>query len=145
MMQCHADTTSAGPAELQALKSGDLDGLVLWSPVLDRAVVEGYDYYPPCCDIGKTEKYGAGNQILAANTDFLKDRDLAVRFLKVYSESLNFYVKNPANAVSLITEYTVVTKDVIAQACKHVIWDVRADVRTMVNVAKQGTIFGFTT
>ena len=76
-------TTSAGPAELQALKSGDLDGLVLWSPVLDRAVVEGYGYYPPCCDIGKTEKYGAGNQILAANTDFLKDRDLAVRFLKV--------------------------------------------------------------
>src|SRR5262245_19240598 len=59
-------TTSAGPAELQALKSGDLDGLVLWSPVLDRAVVEGYGYYPSCCDIGKTEKYGAGNQILAA-------------------------------------------------------------------------------
>src|SRR5207248_2390160 len=91
---------------LQALKSGDLDGLVLWSPVLDRAVVEGYGYYPPCCDIGKTEKYGAGNQILAANTDFLKDRDLAVRFLKVYSESLDFYVKNPDKAVNLITEYT---------------------------------------
>ena len=41
-----------GPAELQALKSGDLDGLVLWSPIIDRAVVEGYGYYPPCCDIG---------------------------------------------------------------------------------------------
>jgi ABC-type nitrate/sulfonate/bicarbonate transport system substrate-binding protein len=137
------NTTSAGPAELQALKSGDLDGLVLWSPVLDRAVVEGYGYYPPCCDIGKTEKYGAGNQILAANTDFLKDRDLAVRFLKAYSESLDFYVKNPDKAVSLITEYTGVSKDVIAEAWKHGIWDVRADVRTMVNVAKQGPIFGF--
>jgi sulfonate transport system substrate-binding protein len=138
------NATSAGPAELQALKSGDLDGLVLWSPLLDRAVVEGYGYYPSCCDIGKTQTYGAGNQIIAANTDFLKDRDLAVRFLQAYAESLDFYVKNPDKAVSLITEYTGVSKDVIAEAWKHGIWDVRADVRTMVNVAKQGPVFGFT-
>jgi sulfonate transport system substrate-binding protein len=137
------NTTSAGPAELQALKSGDLDGLVLWSPVIDRAVVEGYAYYPACCDIGKTEKYGGGNQILAANTDFLKDRETAVKFLKAYAESLEFYVKNPEKAVRLITEYTGVSKEVIAEAWKHGIWDVRADVRTMINVASQGPIFGF--
>jgi sulfonate transport system substrate-binding protein len=137
------NTTSAGPAELQALKSGDLDGLVLWSPVIDRAVVEGYAYYPACCDIGKTEKYGGGNQILAANTDFLKDRETAVKFLKAYAESLEFYVKNPEKAVRLITEYTGVSKEVIAEAWNHGIWDVRADVRTMINVASQGPIFGF--
>ena len=137
------NTTSAGPAELQALKSGDLDGLVLWSPVIDRAVVEGYAYYPACCDIGKTEKYGGGNQILAANTDFLKERETAVKFLKAYAESLEFYVKNPDKAVRLITEYTGVSKEVIAEAWKHGIWDVRADVRTMINVASQGPIFGF--
>jgi sulfonate transport system substrate-binding protein len=137
------NTTSAGPAELQALKSGDLDGLVLWSPVIDRAVVEGYAYYPACCDIGKTEKYGGGNQILAANTDFLKDRETAVKFLKAYADSLEFYVKNPEKAVRLITEYTGVSKEVIAEAWKHGIWDVRADVRTMINVASQGPIFGF--
>jgi sulfonate transport system substrate-binding protein len=137
------NTTSAGPAELQALKSGDLDGLVLWSPVIDRAVVEGYAYYPACCDIGKTEKYGGGNQILAANTDFLKDRETAVKFLKAYAESLEFYVKNQEKAVRLITEYTGVSKEVIAEAWKHGIWDVRADVRTMINVASQGPIFGF--
>jgi sulfonate transport system substrate-binding protein len=137
------NTTSAGPAELQALKSGDLDGLVLWSPVIDRAVVEGYAYYPACCDIGQTEKYGGGNQILAANTGFLKDRETAVKFLKAYADSLEFYVKNPEKAVRLITEYTGVSKEVIAEAWKHGIWDVRADVRTMINVASQGPIFGF--
>ena len=137
------NTTSAGPAELQALKSGDLDGLVLWSPVIDRAVVEGYAYYPACCDIGKTEKYGGGNQILAANTDFLKERETAVKFLKAYAELLEFYVKNPEKAVRLITEYTGVSKEVIAEAWKHGIWDVRADVRTMINVASQGPVFGF--
>jgi sulfonate transport system substrate-binding protein len=137
------NTTSAGPAELQALKSGDLDGLVLWSPVIDRAVVEGHAYYPACCDIGQTEKYGGGNQILAANTDFLKDRETAVKFLKAYADSLEFYVKNPEKAVRLITEYTGVSKEVIAEAWKHGIWDVRADVRTMINVASQGPVFGF--
>jgi sulfonate transport system substrate-binding protein len=138
------NTTSAGPAELQALKSGDLDGFVLWSPVLDRAVVEGYGYYPSCCDIGKTERYGGGNQILAANTEFLKDHAAAVKFLKAYADSLDFYVNNPDRAVSLITEYTGVSKDVIAEAWKHGIWDVRADVNTMINVAKEGPVFGFT-
>jgi len=137
------NTTSAGPAELQALKSGDLDGLVLWSPVIDRAVVEGYAYYPACCDIGQTEKYGGGNQILAANTGFLKDRETAVKFLKAYADSLEFYVKNPEKAVRLITEYSGVSKEVIAEAWKHGIWDVRADVRTMINVASQGPVFGF--
>jgi ABC-type nitrate/sulfonate/bicarbonate transport system substrate-binding protein len=138
------NTTAAGPAELQALKNGDLDGLVLWSPVLDRAVVEGYGVYPACCDIGTTAKFGGGNQIIAANTDFLKDRATAVKFLKAYQESLEFYVKNPDKAVSLISEYTGVNKDVIAEAWKHGIWSVHADVRTMINVAKEGPAFGFT-
>jgi sulfonate transport system substrate-binding protein len=138
------NTTSAGPAELQALKSGDLDGLVLWSPVIDRAVVDGTAYYPTCCDIGKSKNYGAGNQIIAANTAFLEKRATAERFLKAYAESLDYYVKNPDKAVALINTYTGVSKDIIAEAWKHGIWDVRVDVRTMVNVAKQGPAFGFT-
>lgn len=138
------NTTSAGPAELQALKSGDLDGLVLWSPVIDRAVVDGTAYYPPCCDIGKSENYSAGNQIIAANIAFLNKRATAERFLKAYAELLDYYVKNPDKAVALINTYTGVSKDIIAEAWKHGIWDVRADVRTMVNVAKQGPAFGFT-
>ena len=138
------NTTAAGTAELQALKSGDLDGLVLWSPTIDRAVVEGYGYYPPCCDVGSTKTYGAGNQILSANTEFLKDRAVVVGFLKAFSESLEFYVKNPDRAVGLISEYTGVGKDVIAEAWRHGIWDVRTEVRTMINVAKQGPTFGFT-
>ena len=34
-------------------------------------------------------------------------------------------------------------KDVIAEAWKHGVWDVRTDVRAMVNVAKEGPAFGF--
>lgn len=138
------NVSPAGPAELQALKSGDLDGLVLWSPVIDRAVVDSYGYYPPCCDIGSTKNYGAGNQFIGANADFLKDRDMAVKVLKAYSDSLDFYVKNPDKAVDTITQYTGVSKDVIIEAWKHGIWDVRIDERAIKNVATQGPAFGFT-
>jgi ABC-type nitrate/sulfonate/bicarbonate transport system substrate-binding protein len=89
------NVTPAGTAELQSLKSGDLDGLFIWSPIIDRTVVEGYGYYPACCDIGSTKNYGAGNQFIGANADFLKDREMAVKVLKAYSNSLNFYVKIP--------------------------------------------------
>jgi hypothetical protein len=106
--------------------------------------VEGYGYYPSCCDVGSTQTFGAGNQILSANTDFLKDRRAAIGFLKAFSDSLDFYVKNPDRAVGLISEYTGVTKEVIAEAWKHGIWDVRVELRTMVNVAKHGPTFGFT-
>ena len=138
------NTTAAGTGELQALKAGDLDGLVLWSPIIDRAVVEGYGYYPPCCDVGSTQTFGGGNQILSANTEFLKARGAAIGFLKAFSESLDFYVKNPDRAVSLISEYTGVTRDVISEAWKHGHWDVRVELRTMINVAMQGPTFGFT-
>lgn len=138
------NTTAAGTAELQALKSGDLDGLLLWSPIIDHAVVDGYAYYPPCCDIGTTRAFGAGNQVLAANTDFLKDHARAVRFLKAFTEAEAYYSKNHDKATALTMEYTGVSEPVIAEALKHEVWDPRADVDAAVNVAKEGPRFGFT-
>jgi ABC-type nitrate/sulfonate/bicarbonate transport system substrate-binding protein len=138
------NTTSAGPAELAALKSGDLDGLVLWTPVLDRAVVEGFAYYPSCCDIGSTKAYGAGTQILGANTEFLNDRATASRFMKAFVEATDFYVKNPEKAIDVIGQYTGVSKPVLVEALKHSDWDYRVDVQAAVNIAKRGPAFGFT-
>ncbi len=57
---------------------------------------------------------------------------------------LEYYAANPDKAVSLITQYTGVNKEVIAEAWKHGIWGPGADLRTMVNVAKEGPAFGFT-
>ena len=58
------NTTAIGTVELQALKSGDLDALAMYSPTIDRAVVEGYAEYPSCCDITATKQFGKGNQVL---------------------------------------------------------------------------------
>jgi ABC-type nitrate/sulfonate/bicarbonate transport system substrate-binding protein len=138
------NTTPAGPPELQALKNGDLDGFVLWSPIIDRAVIEGYGYYPACCDIGATKEFGAGNQLVAANTDFLKDRKLAVTFLKAYVESMDFYGKNPDKTVALVAEYTGGSPAILNEAMKHSRWTYRVNVQNAINVAKEGPKFGFT-
>lgn len=138
------NTTAGGTAELQALRNGDLDGLVMFSPVPDRAVIDGYAYYPPCCDISSTAKFGGRNQILGANTEFLKDRRLAVNFLKAFVEAQDFFRRNPDKAVEVISQYTGVSKDVVAEARKHATLDIRLDIPTAVNVAKQGPKFGFT-
>ena len=138
------NTTSVGPTELQALSSGDLDGLVMWTPVVDRAVVDGHAYYPPCCDIGSTKPYGAGAQVLGADAEFLKDRPTAVKFLKAFAQASEFYDKNPEKAVEIISQYTGVGKPILNEALKHGSWDYRVDAEAAVNIAKKGVAFGFT-
>jgi sulfonate transport system substrate-binding protein len=137
------NVTPVGPAELQALKNGDLDGLVMFTPTVDRGVVEGYAYYPPCCDIGATARFGARNQLLAANTEFLKDRQTAVNFLKAYLDAEKYYTDNRDKAIEVATQYTGVSKDVVEEALKHATLEHRVDVQTAIDVAKEGPKFGF--
>jgi sulfonate transport system substrate-binding protein len=138
------NVTAVGTPELQALKNGDLDGLVMFSPTVDRGVVEGYAYYPPCCDISSTPTFDGRNQLLGANTEFLKDRQTAVNFLKAYIESENYYVQNRDKAIEVIIQFTGIDKDVANEALKHATLEHRVDVQTAVAIAKEGPKFGFT-
>jgi sulfonate transport system substrate-binding protein len=138
------NVTAVGPAELQALKNGDLDGLVMFSPTVDRGVVEGYAYYPPCCDISSTAKFGGRNQLLAANSDFLKDRETAINFLKAYLDAEKYYLQNRDKAIEVAIQYTGVSKDVVEEALKHATLEHRVDVQTAIDVAREGPKFGFT-
>jgi ABC-type nitrate/sulfonate/bicarbonate transport system substrate-binding protein len=138
------NTTAFGTAELQALKSGDLDGLVMYSPIIDRAVIEGYAEYPPCCDTLSTKKFGRANQIYAASASFLQDRATAVKLLKAYLESEAFYQNNPEKALEVTAKFTGVPRPVLLEASKHFVWDHRVDVQSALNVAKEGPEFGFT-
>jgi sulfonate transport system substrate-binding protein len=138
------NVTAVGTPELQALRNGDLDGLVMFSPTVDRGVVEGYGYYPPCCDISSTPTFDGRNQLLAANTEFLKDRDAAVSLLKAYVEAEDYYLHNRDKAIEVIMQFTGVSKDVVEEALKHATWEHRVDVRTAIAIARQGPKFGFT-
>jgi sulfonate transport system substrate-binding protein len=138
------NTTAVGTVELQALKGGDLDGMVMWSPVIDRAVVDDYAVYPSCCNINTTDKFGGGNQLLGANAEFLKDRTTAVNFLKAYVEAKEFYAKNPGRASEVIAQYAGIDQKVLTEALKRADWESRVDLQTAQNVAKEGPAFGFT-
>jgi sulfonate transport system substrate-binding protein len=138
------NTTAVGTAELQALKTGDLDGLALYSPIIDRAVVEGYAEYPSCCDILTTSRFGRANQIYAATTSFLRDRPTVVKLLRAYLESEAYYQANPEKALEVTSQFTGVPRPVLIEAMKHFAWDHRADLAAAVNVAKEGPAFGFT-
>lgn len=138
------NVTAVGTAELQALKNGDLDGLVLFSPTVDRGVVEGYAYYPPCCDISSTKTFGGVNQIIGANIEFLKDRKTVVSFLKAFVEAREYYTQNRDKAVDVINQYTGVGKPVVDEALKHATWENRVDIPIAIAIAKEGPKFGFT-
>jgi ABC-type nitrate/sulfonate/bicarbonate transport system substrate-binding protein len=138
------NVTAVGTAELQALKSGELDGLVLFSPTVDRGVVDGYAYYPACCDISSTKTFAGWNQVLAANSAFLQNRQVAVNFLKAFAEAESYYSQNRSQAVDVIAQFTGIGKDVADEALKHAKLEYRVDIPTAIAVAKQGPKFGFT-
>jgi ABC-type nitrate/sulfonate/bicarbonate transport system substrate-binding protein len=138
------DTTAGGTTELQALKNGDLDGFLLWSPVIDKAIVEGFAYYPACCDIGATREFGAGNQVLGVNTEFMKDRQTALNLIKALVESIEYYGKNQDKAVEVALQVTGADKAALAEGLKHTFFDYRLDRQTAINITKHGPEFGFT-
>ena len=133
--------TPIGTVELQALKSGDLDALAMYSPIIDRAVVEGYAEYPACCDIIATKRFGKGNQIYAATSSFLNDRATVVKLLKAFVESQQYYTSNPEKTLELTRQFTGVSREVLVEATKHFAWDHRVDLAAAVNVAREGPAF----
>jgi ABC-type nitrate/sulfonate/bicarbonate transport system substrate-binding protein len=82
--------------------------------------------------------------LLGANTEFLKDRKTVVSFLRAFLEAHEHYTKRPDELVSLIGQYTGVSKEILAAALPHSKWDIRADIQNAINIARQGPKFGFT-
>jgi ABC-type nitrate/sulfonate/bicarbonate transport system substrate-binding protein len=81
---------------------------------------------------------------LGANLDFLKDRATVVNLLKAYVEAKEFYSKNPAKALEVITQYAGIDQKVLTEALKRANWESRVSLQTAENVAKEGPAFGFT-
>ena len=62
--------------------------------------------------------------ILGANTEFLKDRRLAVNFLKAFVEAQDFFTRNPDRAVDVIR--------------RHATLDIRVDIRLPLMLPRRG-------
>lgn len=133
---------AAGATALQALQRGELDGFVLFAPTTDRAVVEGYGYYPPNVDIGDVE-FGDANGGILANTAFLQKSDLALNFMKAYVESLTEMATNEDAFVQIGTQVSGVSPEVAKETYKHVRFSYNIDEKAIVAAAGLGPEFGY--
>jgi sulfonate transport system substrate-binding protein len=133
---------AAGATALQALQRKDLDGIVLFSPSIDTAVVDGYAVYPENIDIGDVE-FGDANGGLLANTDFLANKDLATKFMQAYVESIEQMSSDEDAFVSLGKEVAGVTDAVAREAFRHIRFSYNIDRNAALAAAKLGPQFGY--
>lgn len=133
---------SVGATALEALRKGDLDGIVLFAPMTDQMVVEGTGYYPAKLDIGACS-LGPANGAILANTDFLANKGLAVAFMKAYVESLH-EMQNEAAFVKVATQLAGIQPAVAHEAFRNLYFSEMIDVRAITEAAKLGPRFGYT-
>ena len=127
---------------MEALRKGDLDGLVLFAPMTDQIVVEGSGYYPPKLDIGACS-LGPANGGILANTDFLANKKLALNFMKAYLDSLH-EMQDEAAFVKVATQLAGIKPAVARESFRNFYLSEMIDVRAITEAAKLGPRFGYT-
>ena len=132
-----------GSTQLQALKSGDIDGVVTWPPNSDAAIVQASASIRRAAILDRRKNTGPGIDCFGEFNIPSGQKD-SINFMKSYVESMNYYVQNPDKAVELITEYSSAPKVVVTEALKHGRWTVHVDLKALANVARAGPSFGFT-
>lgn len=133
---------SVGATALEALRKGDLDGLVLFAPMTDQMVVEGSGYYPPKLDIAACS-LGPANGGILANTDFLANKKLALNFMKAYLDSLH-EMQDEAAFVKVATQLAGIKPAVARESFRNFYLSEMIDVRAITEAAKLGPRFGYT-
>lgn len=107
-----------GPEAVQALKTGDIDGLVSWEPTNARAVAEGIAEYSTL----KLEESSTGNinAAFAVNTAFAaKYPEATLNIVRTVIETTDYLKANPDAWVNLATLKTGVSSAVAKEAIKH--------------------------
>ncbi len=138
------NVTGGGTTEIKAMKDGQLDGYVIWAPIMERAVLQGVAEWPKGIDIGDTAELKAGNGIIAASHKLVQDSATFDRFLKAYVETLNHYRQHPDEWAKLATQVTGADPEATALAAKGLALSHKLVKATLLGVARYGPQFGYT-
>ena len=133
---------SVGATALEALRKGDLDGVVLFAPMTDQMVVEGIGFYSPTLDVGASS-LGPANGGILATTELLANKSLAQSFMKAYLDSLQ-EMQNEAAFVKVATQLAGIQPSVAQEALRHIYFSEMIDVRAITEAARLGPRFGYT-
>ena len=136
------NNVSVGATAQEALRRGDVDGVVLFTPQCDQLVTGGIGHYPEKLDIGSSS-LGCANSGLLATTELLSDKTLATNLMKAYLASMD-EIRDPAAFTKLVTRVTGITAEVAALSFRNQVFSEKIDVKAIVGAAKLGPEFGFT-
>lgn len=107
-----------GPEAIQALRTGDIDGLVAWEPTNAKAVVDGIADYSTL----KLEESPTGNinGAFAVNREFAaKNPEATLNMVKTLVETTEHLIKNRDEWVRLASAKTGVDPAVVKEAMRH--------------------------
>lgn len=103
----------------QALKKGDVDGLVTWEPFESIPVMEGYGYFAKDLEYGSSKAVGAELGMFMATKQAIDAKRPAIeRFVWTYLAKEEDLAKSPAAFGDAYAKLTGLAPDVSAQAAK---------------------------
>jgi sulfonate transport system substrate-binding protein len=103
----------------QALKKGDVDGLVTWEPFESIPVMEGYGYFAKDLEYGSSKAVGAELGMFMATKQAVDGKRAALeRFVWAYLAKEDELAKSPAAFGDAYAKLTGLAPDVSAQAAK---------------------------
>jgi sulfonate transport system substrate-binding protein len=103
----------------QALKKGDVDGLVTWEPFESIPVMGGYGYFAKGLEYGSSKAVGAELGMFMASKQAVDAKRAALeRFVWVYLEKEEELTKSPAAFADAYAKLTGLAPDVAAEASK---------------------------
>jgi sulfonate transport system substrate-binding protein len=103
----------------QALKKGEVDGLVTWEPFESIPVMEGYGYFAKDLEYGSSKAVGAELGMFMATKQAVDGKRAAVeRFVWAYLAKEEELAKSPAAFGDAYAKLTGLAPDVSAQAAK---------------------------
>jgi sulfonate transport system substrate-binding protein len=103
----------------QALKKGEVDGLVTWEPFESIPVMEGYGYFARSLEYGSSKSVGAELGMFMTTRKAIDSKRAALeRFVWAYLAKEEVLAQSPAAFGDAYAKLTGLAPDVSAQAAK---------------------------
>ena len=120
-----------------ALKRGDVDVAILWSPFDAMPIVDGYAYWPKAMEFGMSQPVGGEQGIWTTHKDVLKEKkDILERFLWAYKAAEEKVAKSEATKAEAIQQFTGVTPEVAKTVAELTIFGGQATPKSLQAMAK---------
>jgi ABC-type nitrate/sulfonate/bicarbonate transport system substrate-binding protein len=103
----------------QALKKGDVDGIVTWEPFESIPVMDGYGYFARNLEYGSSKAVGAELGLLVASKTAAESKRAAVeRFVWVYLKTQEELAKSPQKFADAYAQLSGMAPNIAAEAAK---------------------------